>query len=278
MNGNSARAVEEYCWPRLMRLIEDPRIWGWLNQPMPQYEVSVEEIVEELEEGSVKDLIREHAVGAQVRLRAAALYASLAESLDKVALDELDVGELLNDASEKLTTYVEISLRSFTRMAKAWAKEQEAHARALFEAMPIYLAEILSAIELLRRERPDLSSIPLSAIPYQPKNYSYLSQCIDKLSRRRDPSRELRQFRDYYKFEFTRTESGWTVTFLTDKPHPGISPLGTLITALAISQFSPISLLPNPEGEVQDEVQGDQSIQSGNGGLSSSGEMGKVGK
>lgn len=251
------RAVEEYCWPRLKDILLNPKTWGWLNQPMPYYEDSVKNIVADLEEGSAKDLILEHAAGAHVRLRAAPLYATLAENLDNIALGDYNIDELLISADEKLPTYVEINIQSFARIAKAWAKEQEAHAKALFEAMPEYLAEIVSAAELWKRAHPELHTVRILDIPYQPKGYRYLSQCVEKLSKRKSPGRELDQIRDYYKFDFTKLEkSDWSVTFLSEKPNPNINPLGNLIFPIF-----PISSFPN---DVREGKSNEVSPENGN--------------
>ena len=235
------RAVEDYCHGRLLNIIHNDKVWSWLNKPIEKYEDMVKSIVEDLEESKIKDFILEHAAGSHGRIRGAALYSTLVDNLDKIALNEFDVDELILEADEKLQTYLDINIESFRNLAVDWRKEMGETISFYYANLPTYLKEIVSAVELLRRNKPEYvknnPTVKLREIPYQPENYQYLSKAIDRLKKLKKKDR-LNDLMEYFKVKIMRDSKGeWIAEILDVNPIQYINPLGKLVNG-QISEYS----------------------------------------
>lgn len=236
------RAIEEYARNKLIEIVHESRVWSWLNQPIKGYEDIINEVVADMEDSPVKELILEHAAGAHARIRGAALYSTLAENLDLIALNQYSIIDILDEAEEKLETYLNINIESFRNIASAWQTEFESMAAFYFNNLPDYLKEIISAIEWVRRKKQDLirdnPSIPISYIPYQPEKYEYLSKAINKLNKlkRRD---KLDKIEEYFKIKIIKNDRGeWIAEILDPNPAFYINPIGKLDESSPFSPFS----------------------------------------
>jgi hypothetical protein len=256
------RATEEYCSTTINQIIHNPKVWSWLNRGIEVYEESVREQAEGLEDYSVVDLLLEHAVGAQVRIRAAALYSTLAETLGRIALGDYSVDEIIEEAEEKLPTYVLINIKSIQRIAQAWAKEKEILATTYFNSAPSYIQEILSAIELWRRSKPEANETVLSSIPYTPASYDQFSKCVDKLRNRRRKEDLIKKFQELYGIDLTPFDKDFKIVLLRTEPCPYIHPKGKLSSP--ISQVSPFPQ-PSETPTLDKDGNGGVSGKSGNG-------------
>lgn len=264
------RAVEEYCSANLEEIIHTLKVWSWLNTGIEGYEEAIKKQVEGLEDYNVVDLLLEHAVGAQVRIRAAALYSTLAEMLGRIALGDYSIDEIIAEAEEKLPTYVVINLRSIERIAQAWAKEKEILATSYFNSAPTYIQEILSAIELWRRSKPEANEAILSSIPYVPSNYDHFSKCVDKLRNRKRNEELIKKFQELYGIDLIPFDKDFKIVLLRTEPCTYIHPKGKLSSPISqVSPFPQLSETPT----LDKDGKGGVSNKSGNG---ESGEIGEA--
>jgi len=232
------RAVEEYAWPELRKIIKNKSVEEWLNTPIPGYEERVKDLVLTVEDDTLKTFFENHTL-AQQRVRAAALYATLVYNLDKIALREYSIEDLLREAEERLKAYVSINLESIATITSSIEEMREYRARSFFHSLPEYLKHIISAIELYKREvrkeysgkgqiPEELRRIRLDRLPYVPRSetYNYFSRCISNLKKkRRNLDRVL--LREVFKIDIIPKEGYFEVELLSWRPLP-IEPLGTL--------------------------------------------------
>jgi ribosomal protein L40E len=253
------RAVEEYCRKTLIEMVNGREVWGWLNKPIVGYSESIKKIVEEadLKDENVRDFLLEH-TAAQTRIRAAALYAVLADRLDKIALGDFELSELLEEAEDRLLTYIRINLDSITNIAKAWKVVEEVRVETYFKNAPDYMKEIVCACILHKKANPSVISVALDEIPYKPEKYAYLSKCIDRLKKRVYNSEEKRldaeklndevntQLRPIFNFQIVIRDGGFAVEYLGDLPKSveKVKPIGRYMENI---QFSAFSNSPQPE-------------------------------
>ena len=202
------RAVEEYCRKTLPSIVK--KAWDWLNNEIPNYTETVSKIVKDLEDGSyVKSFILEH-TAAQVRIRAGVLYAVLADYLDKIALGDYDLSELLEEAEDRLPYYVQLNIDSIINIAKAWSKEAEYEAESYFSSCPSYVREIISAC--LHHKKTNVAAITadLELIPYEcedRKNYPYFSIAVANLKKRKKLDVLNNDFKRIFGFQLIKVDS-----------------------------------------------------------------------
>jgi hypothetical protein len=222
------RAIEEYCRPKLEKTISLPEIKKWLNEPLTSYEDQVRKAVGSLPDEVVQVFLTEHGGGAWTRIRAAALFATFVDMMDKIALDKYSTDEILDRANDLLSDYVNLNLESIGKISATWSEEKATFAKYLFNNYPGYAKDILSAIELWRRTNPQPPEILLNQIPYTPTSYPHFSQCISKLSKRREPAKLVDEFKRYFDIDLSRRPEGWFVRLLNMDKHSEIKPLGSL--------------------------------------------------
>jgi len=251
------RAVEEYAWPELLKIMRNKKVEEWLNTPIPGYEERVKDLVLTVEDETLKAFLESHTL-AQQRVRAAALYATLVYNLDKIALREYSIEDLLREADERLKAYVNLNLESIATITSSMEEMREYRARSYFHSLSEYLKHIISAIELYKREvrkeylgrgqiPEELKRVRLDKLPYVPgsETYTYFSKCLDRLRRkRRGFDRVL--IREVFRIDIIPKERYFECEILSWDPLP-IEPLGTL-SFLNFSNFS-ISQIPE-KGDV----------------------------
>jgi hypothetical protein len=230
------RAVEDYCFPSIQRILHDDVVWRWINSSIPDYEKKVSDTLNlsNLDDDSLRTFLEEHAAGAQARIRGAAVYSALVDSMKDIALDQFDQISFLEDAETYLQEFVEVNLSSIVKICSGWAKEKENQAEIFFNAQADYMQEILSAIEQEKLKHPKITSFLLSTIPYKPKNESYktLNEAVRKLNKRKDPASTLEHIKRYFMFDFVKKDKDWQITILDSKSNPSVKVLGTLEESL----------------------------------------------
>jgi hypothetical protein len=264
------RAVEEYCISTLRGIIQKDEIWGWLNSPIDGYANTIQDLAKSIQDSNVADFLVEHGAGAQTRVRGAALYAALADNLAKVALGEYDVTGILDDAGEYLARYVEQNLTSITNICQQWGREKAVLTKAAFDNLPEYMKEIVSAIELHKRLRPERNVITLDGLAYKPgsKGYKTFNECMVEFSKRKRKDEHIRKFKERFGFEIKQVGDQWEVTILETKPIEEIAPIGTLAETLALPFLpSSTSSESTPESHISQIPQKDQTS-SGTSGIS----------
>jgi hypothetical protein len=248
------KAVEEYARHRIKALIDSDEVRNWLNQPIDAYEEQAQAHLETIDDDRVIDFLVEHATGAQVRVRGAALFAAIADSMDKIALDELTAESLVEQAEDILADVVRINIESIGRIAANWVAESKSHAELVFKNLAPYMKLIVSAIELWHRQYPDVTEFYLNQIPYEPPNdeayktYTHLSKAGNRLSKRREKAKAvvLNELKEEFGIELVEEEGrDWLVHLQSPEPCTAITPVGTL--TFPNSPFSPFSPFLRPQ-------------------------------
>ncbi len=230
------RAVEEYALPEIRKIYYDKKVEKWLGEPIEGYEDQIEEKIASIEDEEVKAFLWEHGRGAQRRIRGAALNVAIVENLDRIALKEYSIDEILKEAEELLPEFVDLNLDSIEAITRSYEEEIGLRIERLFKRMPAYLREIISAIELYRREIlpnvEDGDRVRLAEIPYVPQEYNYLSECISLLRRRKNLENLNLKLRDLLKIELEKNDDDIYVRILDPQPCEHIEPIGRLSTDL----------------------------------------------
>ena len=165
----------------------------------------------------------------------------------------------MEEAEELLSEFVDLNLDSIEAIAKSFEEEISERIKRFFESprTPKYLREIISAVELYRREIlpkvEDGDRIRLAEIPYIPEEYDYLSECIDRLKRRKNLENLNLKLRDLLKIELERKDDGIYVRILDPQPCEHIQPLGRLSTDLP-KEREQRTLTEDKEGERREEL------------------------
>jgi hypothetical protein len=233
------RMVEEYAKPKIERIIS--LAWPWLNERMEFYEKDILDILAKYEgelTENVYDFFRAH-VYATTRIRAAALFISIANNLDKIALEEnveslLD--EILEEAEEVLPKLININKKSVLALTRSLTNELESAAKTFYEVAPEYFQAILEASEVYRRSEPSAigSQINVAQIPYTPTKYEYLSKACDRVLRRKKKEELFEEAKHYFNLEYFTQNNNLFVLFHEPTPYcKVIKPEGSLTNGLS---------------------------------------------
>lgn len=194
--GNSElfKAVEEYCTLLIRKIFNDKFVRTWINTQIPGYEDTIKALLENTKSGLVTDFFREHAVGAQNRVRAAALMIAIAESLKELAMS-LQSGQttvtdklasmLVEEASLILPGIIGINVRSIRNIFGLIERNQALTIANSFNNWPEYARHLLVAVELYRESNPTLAEFNLNDVKYD-KDDKPLSYSIHKFLDRKD--------------------------------------------------------------------------------------------
>jgi len=246
------RAVEEYAEPKLRKIIRDPKVAEWLHQPIPGYRETIYNATQELDDYNLAAFFESHAE-AEHRVRGAALHAAITLLLDKIVLDKVTVDEILEEAEDLLSDYVDINLQSIVDLCSMWDRLRTDQAKAYFENLSDYMKEIVSACILYKRAKPEITTVNLNDIPYQPESYTYFSKCIDRLKRRKKIQFLNETLRNFYGFQLVQNDGGFTVEYFENpQPPADLKTIGFLnFSNFSISQFSQTSISSEKENEEQ---------------------------
>jgi hypothetical protein len=123
------RAVEEYALPELRKIINDEKVWEWLNEKNEELIKQAIEIIKQVEPEDLNlcSFLKEFVENGGAHTRGGALRVAMAMNLDRIALREYDIDELLMEAEDYLHDLLNINYRSI-RLILA----------RLFDILPIY--------------------------------------------------------------------------------------------------------------------------------------------
>jgi len=251
------RAVEEYVAPKLKQLIREPKVVEWLHQPIKGYRETIYSATQDLDDYNLASFFEMHAE-AEHRVRGAALHAAVALLLDKIALDKVTVGEILEEAEDLLSEYVNINLQSIIDLCRMWDRLRADQAKAYFENLSDYMKEIVSACILYKKNNPEAISVKLSEIPYEPENkkaYPYFSKCIDLLKRRKNLSSLNEALENFYGFHLVKTDGDVIVEYFENPKPPEDLPLIGNFVISSISSFRNVHRETSNQGGEQKEVE-----------------------
>jgi len=247
------RAVEEYAHPKLRQIISDPKAGEWLHKPIHGYREAVYKATEQLDDYNLAAFFESH-VEATHRVRGVALHAAVALLLDKIALGESIVDQILEQAEELLPTYVQINLDSIATLCQMWEQLRTDQGITYYENSPDYLREIISAVLQHKKHNPNAVSVQLDQIPYEPENkstYAYFSRCINKLKQRKRIDELNETLRNFFGFQIINNNGNFAVEhFENPKPPKELKLIGKYgvfnhLTDLTISP--PFETYPSPE-------------------------------
>ena len=232
------RAVEYEAWHRLLEIVNSEKVWNWVNNEIADYKEQLLPLVDGLLDDHVRSFLKEFVTGGQRRARAAALYAALADNLKNIALLEYDIDKIIGDSEQYLPEYVNLNLQSILNISKQWAKEDSIKKTMIFNSLPDYLKEIVSAIEQRKRRYPNEHNFGLQFIRYDSNNPVYkhnFKEIVRQLDRRGEDSKllesKLAKIKQAFGFDILKNSETkeWSVTiFKTEHIHE-IKMLGKLI-------------------------------------------------
>ena len=248
------RAVEEYAEPKLRKIIRDPKVAEWLHQPIPGYRETIYNATQELDDYNLAAFFEAHAE-AEHRVRGAALQAAITFLLDKIVLEKVNIEEILEEAEDLLSEYVDINLQSIVDLCSMWDRLRVDQAKAYFENLSGYMKEIVSAILHHKKHNPDAVNVQLDKIPYTPEDqetYRYFSRCINKLKQRKKIGSLNETFRNFFGFQIERQNNSFNVTYFEDpKPPEDLKLIGKYGTFNRLTDLtiSPLSKTDTSSGE-----------------------------
>jgi len=260
------RAVEEYALPELRKIINDEKVWEWLNEKNEELIKQAIEIVKQVESEDLNLylFLKEFVENGGAHTRGGALRAAMAMNLDRIALREYDIDDLLMEAEDYLHDLLNINYRSIKLIVASYQETREQTALRLFDTLPIYLKEIVSAVELWRRsladnERKALStpfSLYLSTLNYVPKRAKYFSEVL-KDAKKSNPEKYNEELREHFGFEVKRDEHGPMAIVYDLTPRSFLEPLGTLgkLGKLGVSKGSAQGIESDEEAKAEALIQ-----------------------
>mgnify|MGYP000574841169 CR=1 FL=1 len=224
------RAVEEYARPRIRKIVDEA--WDWLtekNETWVKQALDVLTVVDSEETRNLHEFLTYFVTLGNTHTRGGALYAAIVANLDQIALGDYDLNDILTDAEEFLAELLDINYFSLKNIVESFEETREEAVARLFDSFPIYLKEIVSAVELVKRKITKVPvTIPLSKIRYKPGSpkFGYFSEVL-RDARKSNPQRWNSKLKDYFGFELKREDNDLTATIISMSPAP-IDPLGYL--------------------------------------------------
>jgi len=240
------RSVEEYARKELLRIINEEKVWNWLNIKNKDWIISMKNAIQPLKEEykNIYLFLQEFIENGWTHIRGAALYAALVDKLNQIALKQYDLNEILDLAEEYLTEVLKINTESIIRIVGFFEESRELFIRRIYDTLPRYVKYIISAIELVKRkmekEKVEVKlplEILLVKIPYQPPGQKYLSKIIYDILRRGNPTKHNRVLKDVFGFELKDINNNLIAIIHNLNPILEIEPEGSLSDISDISDI-----------------------------------------
>jgi len=260
------RAVEEYAWPEIRKIVDDERVWGWLNQRNGEWIKQALKVIEPIEgeNESLYLFLREFVENGWTHIRGGALRAALAMNLDKIALKDYDLSDIIREAEEYLAEILKINFESIKLLATTYQETKEEGDLRAFDMLPTYMKEIVSAIEIWRRslkeeERARLSTplkIYLNTLEYKPQTAAYFSEVL-KDARKGNPEKYNEVLRSHFQFELKKEEKGIVAFIYSLTPLAHLRVLGNLGILGNLEDFAGAYF---PRKEAENEEIGQKNI------------------
>ena len=222
---NFFRAVEQYARPLLHKIKEAPEIWEWLNTPIPGYQDKIKEVTKSCQDNGIKQFFEEHGKAGQSRVRAAALQCSLVDYLQDIALERVEIEQIIEHAEDQLPTFIQINIESANNIVQSASNLAKFAAEVFLNSQPAYIQEIIYAAEFTKRQTFLGSVFILNDAEYRPSNdsYQYISQCINKLADRKRGIVQLNNaLAKHFKFRFELQGKNLEMIYLDKTPIPWI--------------------------------------------------------
>jgi hypothetical protein len=231
------RAVEEYCLPELRRILNDEKVWSWLNTRNEEFIRQALQLIESIEadDENLYLFLKEFIENGGTHSRGGALRAALTLNLDRIALGQYEISEVLQEAEEFLTDLLEINFKSLQLIASTFQEVKEQGDLRAFDMLPTYMKEIVSAVEYWRRSLTDEErktlSVPLgfylNTLEYTPETASYFSEIL-KDAKKGNPEKYNETLKEHFQFEVKKEPNGLTAYIYSLQPMPHLKLLGNL--------------------------------------------------
>ncbi|MEM3872976.1 MAG: hypothetical protein QXE05_10505 [Nitrososphaeria archaeon] len=244
------RAVEEYAFHDIRKIIFDEKTWKWLNERNEEWVNQALGLLEGLskENEELALFFKEFILNGWTHIRGAALNCAIVKNMDKIALKEYEIEDILRDAEEFLTEILRINFNSIQQITATYKQGKEEAAKRTFDILPIYIKEIVSAVELWRRNlKEDEKSkinlpyrLSLEEIPYIPQNRQYFSSIVLE-ARKGNPGKHNPELKNYFGFEIEKGEKDNTKIYVIVfdlAQNQYIKPLGILGNLGNLGNFS----------------------------------------
>ncbi|MEM1589903.1 MAG: hypothetical protein QW175_05750 [Candidatus Bathyarchaeia archaeon] len=229
------RAVEEYCLPELRKILNDERVWSWLNTRNEEFVRQTLRIIEPVEndDENLYLFLREFIENGGSHTRGGALRAALALNLDKIAIKEYIIEEILTEAEEILSDLLKINFESVRLIAATFQETKEQGDLRAFDMLPTYMKEIVSAVELWRRnlteeERSSLRvplSFRLNTLDYKPETEAYFSKVLDA-AWKGNPEKYNESLKAHFQLEIKKERDGLVAVVYSVYPVPYLKVFG----------------------------------------------------
>lgn len=263
------RAIEEYAWSELKRIINDDEVWNWLNTRNEEWMERSLNAIESIKENNenLYLFLREFIENGWTHIRGGALRASLTMNLDKIALKEYSISEIISEAEEYLSDLLEINFNSIRILASTYQETREEGDWRFYDMLPTYMKEIVAAVELWRRNLKDEErgkiSIPckifLEQLDYKPRSKKYFSQILDD-ARRGNPEKYNDELKERFKIEVKKEDgklSAW-IYDLNPITHLKVNDENDVFGIFSISEFSQ-TLRGHIFNQINGELNGESS-------------------
>jgi hypothetical protein len=235
------RAIEEYAFHQIKEIIFSDKVWKWLNERNEEWAGQALSLLENLpqENEELALFFKEFILNGGTHTRGGALNCAIVDNLDKIALKEYDVDDILRDAEEYLAEILRINFNSIQQITQNFREGLEDLVKRTFDTLPTYLKEIVSAIELWRRslkeEEKEKIVLPyklyLEQIPYKPSLWEYFSEPL-KIAKRGNPSKHNDLLKRYFNLEVQKDNDDLTAIIWKLEPVQAIKPTGTFLDIL----------------------------------------------
>jgi hypothetical protein len=192
------RAVEEYAYPVICALFKQKKVRTWLETPINNYEINVEQLASKIDDKAIAEFLRTHGSGAYKHIRGGALncanvdYMKELVNLRKTSYATIPselIEQILQKADEYLEQLVSINLESISNIPKILASEQNSIVKTIYQSLPKYLQEITVSVKqyldgAIQNNVPIPEEIDLKVLEsyHDKKYYSYWSIVAYNLS------------------------------------------------------------------------------------------------
>jgi LAGLIDADG-like domain len=275
------RAVEDYATPEIEKIFKNEDVWAWLNAKRYEWITHAKGIIKTIEEMSQEGkkifeeddfaglaaFLTEFIDNSISHTKGGALKAAIAMNLNKIAIGEVDIPELLTQAEDILSQLLDINEASMRRIAENFKEEKVLGIRSYFDGRPAYLKDIVLAIEKFRsdiknsemkpEERPTM--ILISKIDYKPKSAAYLSDVMH-LARRGSPERNNTKLKEYFGFEIKRENNEFYALIHTYEPSVVASDLVAMSAMSLAESAKSATVVPKDQGQLSFDTPSEEPV------------------
>lgn len=265
------RAVEEYCLPEIRKILNNEKVWSWLNARNEEFVKQALKAVEAIE-GEDENLhlfLKEFVENGGAHTRGGALRAALALNLDKIALKEYNVDDLLQEAEEILSDLLKINYDSILLIAVTFQETKEEGDRRAFDTLPTYMKEIVSAVELWRRSLSEENrrqlAVPLTfyldTLEYAPQTKTYFSEILSD-ARKGNPEKYNEMLKSHFQFELKKDGRELQAVVFSLAPLPHLQVLGKLGNLGNFENFGGATSPEQKQGQAANNNMPPQNLQN----------------